>query len=223
MQRIDTRSTTLAGAFLMMLLASLLLVACGSSSKGSSSTAAASSKAKGAPAGKAHNAARFKALQECLSKQGITLPNRTPGGQGAPPSSGGPPSGALGQEGGPRLPAGVSRAKFDAALKKCGGADFGGRGLAGGRFNKPSFRKALVKYAACLRQNGVNVPAPNTSGKGPVFSTKGLKTNSPKFQQAEAKCDSIIRGAFRGAPGTRPQSTNPGAPGPLGAVPTPNN
>jgi hypothetical protein len=59
------------------------------------------------------------------------------------------------------------------------------------------FKDALSKFAACLRQNGVNIPAPNTSGKGPVFSTKGLQTNTPKFRQATTKCRSVLLGAFR--------------------------
>jgi hypothetical protein len=59
------------------------------------------------------------------------------------------------------------------------------------------FKDALSKFAACLRQNGVNIPAPNTSGKGPVFSARGVQTNTPKFRQATTKCRSVLLGAFR--------------------------
>jgi hypothetical protein len=106
-----------------------------------------------------------------------------------------------------QLPKGVTRAQLQAAAKKCGG---GFPGPGGGavhfrRANSPVFRKALATYAACLRQNGVNVPAPNTSGKGPVFSTKGINTNSPQFKSAATKCRGVLFSAFR------PRGSAPGA------------
>lgn len=70
-------------------------------------------------------------------------------------------------------------------------------GPGSGRVNGPAFRLALAKFATCLRQNGVNMPAPNTSNKGPIFSTKGLKTSSPQFRTATVKCRSVLIGAFR--------------------------
>jgi len=79
---------------------------------------------------------------------------------------------------------------MEAALKKCAG-------LLGGalrRLRNPGYRQALIRFAACMRENGVKVPDPNTSGNGSVFNTKGLETNSAKFRNAEAKC----RGALRG-------------------------
>ena len=72
-------------------------------------------------------------------------------------------------------PTGVTRAQYEAALKKCGGARLRGRRVAAS--NSPAFRQALAKFAACMRENGVNVPAPNTSGNGPIFNTKGLNTD----------------------------------------------
>jgi hypothetical protein len=142
-------------------------------------------------------------VRECLKKEGITLPQRTPG-QKRPPGGaggflgGGGATGATGA-GGPQLPKGVTRAKYEAALKKCGGSTFGRGGAA--RFDSPAFKTALAKFATCLRQNGVNVPAPNTSGKGPVFDTKGIDTSSSQFKTAEAKCQSDLTGAFRRGPG----------------------
>jgi hypothetical protein len=66
--------------------------------------------------------------------------------------------------------------------------------------------QALTKFASCMRENGVNVPAPNTSGTGPVFNAKGIDTTSPQFHAAESKCSADLQGAFRrggaaGAPG----------------------
>jgi hypothetical protein len=213
-----------AAAMLVLLIACLGLAACGSSSGSSSSTtnASASTTTTGATGGRS---GRFAAMRECLQKNGITLPKRTPG-QGRPPGgAGGFLGGAGGGTGGPKLPQGVTRAQYEAALKKCGGGNFAG-GRGGARFKSPAFQAALAKFATCLRQNGVNVPAPNTSGKGPVFDTKGINTSSAQFKAAEAKCQSDLRTAFRrgggaGGVGASPGGEASGGPGSPGSETTP--
>jgi hypothetical protein len=197
MPQIERSRSKPAATALLLLLAILALAACGGSSKASPSSAAASStNGRGT---------RFAAIRECLQRSGITLPKRTPG-QGPPQGPGGP----LGGGAGPRLPAGVTQAQYKAALKKCGLTAFRG----GGRFNSPTMKAAFVKYAACMRENGINLPAPNTSGKGPVFNSTGLNTTSAQFQAAQTKCQPIISQA-------RAQSRQgfgpPGAAGPPGA------
>ena len=210
-----------------LLIACLGLSACGGSSA-SSSNASATSAANGttgatstgsssAGGSSTQNAApgagrgRFAAIRECLQKNGVTLARRTPGS--------GAPGGGFSGGGGPALPKGVTRTQFEAAMKKCGGGNFGARfgrnGGAGVRgVDNPAFRSALTKYAACLRQNGVDIPAPNTSGKGPIFSTKGIDTSSAKFKTATMKCRASLAGAFR-----RPQGA-PGASGTTAAPPS---
>jgi hypothetical protein len=87
-----------------------------------------------------------------------------------------------------------------AAPGAVGGNNLGSRSSRGGGFrrvNSPVFRAALTKYAACLRQHGIALPAPNTSGNGPVFSTKGIDTSSPKFKAATIKCRASLISAFR--------------------------
>jgi hypothetical protein len=196
---------------LTLLLACLVLAACGSSSK-SSSTAATTATTATAPTtggstGKGPggpNAGRLAALRECLQKDGIALPKRTPGQR--PGGAGGFPGGG-GSGAGPQLPKGVTRAQYQAALKKCGGNAFAGRG--GRRFNSPVFKAALAKFSTCMRENGVNVPAPNTSGKGPIFNTKGLNTASAQFKTAETKCSGALRSGFRGGAGGAPGGAPP--------------
>jgi hypothetical protein len=196
-----------------------VLAACGSSSKSSSTgtgtNAAATTSTSGTPpatgpSGQARGqfGKRFSALRECLQKNGITLPKRTPGQR---PKGGA--GGFLGVgAGAPPLPKGVTRAQYEAALKKCGGGGFAG-GAGGARFKSPAFKAALTKFASCMRENGVHVPAPNTSGSGPVFNTKGINTASAQFKTAEMKCQSVLRGAFRGGAGG-PGPRGPGAGGP---------
>jgi hypothetical protein len=215
-------------ALVILLLACVGLVACGGSSSttsssanaaatgtsstGTSSTGAASSgtSSTGTPATPAgrRGGAGFTAIRECLQKNGITLPARPSGSRG--PRGGGFLEGAGSR---PTLPKGVTRAQYEAALKKCGGGRFGGVGGHFARTGSSVFKTALAKFAACLRQNGVNVPAPNTSGNGPIFDTKGINTSSPQFRSAETKCRSTLTSAFR-----RPSGAG-GAPGAAGGPP----
>jgi hypothetical protein len=215
------RNPTALVALPIMLLACAGLTACGSSSSSTTSSTAANAAATstpapsapapgtktsggaatgttpttppGAPAGASH----FAAVRECLAKNGVTLPARARGGA---------PGGLLGgasASGGPKLPKGMTSAQYQEVLKKCGGGfppgNFRGAGAGGARraFNSPRFRQALTSFAACLRQNGIAIPTPNTSGKGPIFSTKGIDTASPKFKQAEIKCRPALLAGLR--------------------------
>jgi hypothetical protein len=147
-------------------------------------------------------------LRECLKKNGISLPGRTPGKR---PGAG--TGGLLGGGAGPALPKGVSRAQYESILKKCGGGSAGRFGAGRARFNSPEAKKALVKFAACMRANGIKVGEPNTSGKGAIFDTKGIDTASTQFTTAERKCQSYLQAAFGGRPGTGGPGTAPGAAG----------
>jgi hypothetical protein len=179
--------------------------AAGTTSTGttSSGTSATGTTSTGTPAtgtppggpGSAARTARFAAVRTCLSKKGITLPQPSPGVPG----------------GGAQLPKGMTGTQFQEALKSCG-ANFGAHGnhfrRAGPAFNNPRFHAVLARFAACLRQNGINVGEPNTTGKGPVFNTKGVNTGSPQFRAASAKCRSTLLSGFR--PKAAPGSTAAG-------------
>jgi hypothetical protein len=164
---------------LAVLLSCLGLAACGGSSAGTAKTNTLP--AAGAGAGSA-TATPGGALRECLQKQGITLPEH---------------AAASGQ-----LPKGVTRAQFEAAVKKCGGGVAGHREL----LNRGAAQlQALKSFAACMRSNGVNLPAPNTSGNGPIFKLGGLNTASPQFRAARDKCVKLLNGVFGfGRPGAGP-------------------
>jgi len=209
------RMLRLGSCLALAVLAVVVLSACGGSSKSSSSTGT-STVAKAATGGTSSGPAgqtgkrrreleiRGTARRECLQKNGVKLPKGTTG---------------LG------LPKGVTRAQYEAALKKCGGG-LGGRGNLA---SNPAFKQAFAKFATCMRENGVNFPAPNTSGKGPVFSAKGVDTKSTAFRAASTKCRSVLSTAFRSAskasrpPGGAPPAAGvPGGAGATGqAKPTP--
>ncbi len=213
MPQIDRHSSkpVTAVLLLVLLLASIALGACGGSSNSSTTSASAAAATSTAPAPSGTTApgtlaGRFAALRECLQKNGITLPKRTPG-QARPPGGG-----FLGGGGtGPTLPQGVTRAQYEAAVKKCGGFARGGFG-GGARVASPHFKEALAKFAACMNENGIKLPAPNTSGKGPIFNASGLNTSSAQFKAAETKCRSVLTSSFRAAPGAGGGTQEPGAP-----------
>jgi len=164
----------------------LALAACGSSASSSTSTTSTSASTPATSTqGSKSKSSRFTALRSCLQKQGITLPAPTGGNRPA----GGP--------GGFQPPAGVSQTQYQEALKKCGGGR--GRGTpSSARFDTEAGKAALTKYVACMRENGVSLPTPNTSGTGPVFNTKGVNTTSATFTSAQSKCQSDLRAVLGG-------------------------
>lgn len=218
----------LAATLAVSAIAALGLAACGSSgssSTGSKTSAAATAATNGSTSGSSTGSGnsvfrkgatgpsgarpRVNAIRECLQRNGVKLPNQ--------------PGAARGLFlGGAQLPKGVSRTQLQAAMRKCLGGFLAGR-AGQGRFlrsGSPRFQAALSAFAACLRKNGVAVPTPNTSGNGPVFSTKGINTASPQFKAATAKCRPALTAALRPR-GLR--GTAPGAPGSAvapGAQPT---
>ncbi|HSZ14291.1 MAG TPA: hypothetical protein VK790_09680 [Solirubrobacteraceae bacterium] len=209
MHHTHSNSSRPATAALILVLASLALAACGGGSSTTTTNASATTSKTGLPgiAGKAHvpGTGRFLALRECLKKNGITLPQRKPG-QATP--------GAGGLLGGPVLPKGVTRAKYQEVVSKCGGGFERGRfgGSARNRLDRPQARKALQKFAACMRANGIDVGEPNTSGRGPIFSAKA-DTKTTQFAGAEHKCQSDLRGAFGGRPGAQAGAAPPSGSG----------
>jgi len=225
MPHIHSKSSRPATAAVVLVLVSLVLAACGGSSGTATTTAtSASSTAPGSSTptttkGRFPGAARFAAVRECLRKDGISLPARTPGKHPGPGAGG-----LLGGGTGPVLPKGVSRTQYEAILKKCGGGGFaaGRFGAGKGRFNSPEAKKALVKFATCMRGDGVKIGEPNTSGKGAIFDTKGIDTASTQFAAAERKCQSYLRTAFGGRPGggaSAAPGAGAGAAPPAGAEP----
>jgi hypothetical protein len=60
-----------------------------------------------------------------------------------------------------------------------------------------NFNHLVVRFDDCLRQHGVKIPAPNTSGKGPVSNFKGVNTASPQFREAQKKCFPAMRAALK--------------------------
>ncbi len=79
--------------------------------------------------------------------------------------------------------------KFRAAFQACGGARFRGGFRGRGRFKLS--HTAVNNFVACVRRHGFDMPAPNFSGKGSIFSGS-IQTNA-KFRTASRACASLLR------------------------------
>jgi hypothetical protein len=197
------RARRLPALVLTATLAAVCLAACGSSSSSSSTSSASSSAGSSAAASRGGSAANRTKLVACLKAHGVTLPSRPPGGAGAQGGAGGaPPAGGGGTGGGQGRRRGffggggaagggfANNPKLRAAFQACGGA-----GGFGGRRFTPN-HAAVTKFVACVKQHGYNLPAPNFSGKGPIFPAK-IEANKA-FQTASRACASDLRPAGGG-------------------------
>src|SRR5881275_1768859 len=163
----------------LALVALLAFAGCGSSDGSSESSSAGSAAAAGGgPPGFELSAEQ----QSCLKEQGVEAPAAPQGGEGGPPA---------GFEGGAPPEGGGS--DFQQAMEKCGvEIPEGGPGGEGGPPGSPGFKKQIKEYAACVRENGYDLPEPNLSGKGPVFDSSEVDREDPKFEAANEKCQSRL-------------------------------
>lgn len=168
--------------------AALLLAGCGGSSGSDSSSeesGAASSEQAGGPGGFAEISDETRS---CLKENGVELPEP---GQGGPPV-GGPPEG-MPPEGEPPQGFGKGAAKMKKAFEECGVELPQGK-PQGAPMTSSAFRKSIKEYAACMGENGYDLPEPNVSGEGPVFSESEVDREDPKFEAANEKCQSLLGG-----------------------------
>jgi hypothetical protein len=65
-------------------------------------------------------------------------------------------------------------------------------------------REQMLKFAACMRRNGVRqFPDPEPNGGISIKGRRGgLDPNSPQFKQAEKACKDLLPGGGRGKPST---------------------
>jgi hypothetical protein len=163
----------------LVLLIALAAAGCGSSSGGSGTTTTA--------------AARRDQVAECMRKQGVTLPQRRAGGPTGPTGPGGPGGPGTGGflfGGGASGQGRQQDPKFQAAAQKCGLNR--NAGAARSPQSTPQFKQSIEKFVTCVRKNGYDMPAPNLTGKGPVFDASKVSRNDPKFVKASQKCQSLL-------------------------------
>ncbi len=189
---IPVRARALA-ALIALIALGAALSACGSSSSSGATTSASATTSTAGGTGRAG----FGRLRACLQQQGVTLPRPPAGSSGTRPPAGATPGGGGFRRGGgffSRLSS-AQRARLQAAMQKCGAPAGGFRRFGGPNVRSAAFRRALVAYVACVRRNGFDLPAPNTSGSGPVFDASKVNRQDPKFVAANAKCQQLLAAA----------------------------
>jgi hypothetical protein len=162
-----------------LLAASVAVAGCGSASSSAGAAGSATSSADNA-----QSTARLK-LDQCLRQQGVNVPDN-PGGGGA---------------GGRAALSESDRQKLQTAIqgpcKQYQSAAFGNVTDA----QRQEFRDALVKFAACMRTHGVDVPDPPANGTGgPPAGANRLDQSDPKVKAATTACQDL-RPARPGRPG----------------------
>ncbi len=154
---------------------SLALVACGSSDGGGSKKAAS-------PQDKAFD--RAVKFAKCMREHGIDFPDPQKASNG------------LVRMGGP-----TNLNPDDPKLKSANSAcqkylDAGTGGQAPDQATLAKAQDAFVKYAACMRKHGVDMPDPKVGGGGGVTfqigGKSGVNPESPKFQQADKSCHDLL-------------------------------
>jgi hypothetical protein len=81
----------------------------------------------------------------------------------------------------------------------CGGP--GKHQGGGGASPSPSVQGNPVAYAQCMRANGLpNFPDPDANGGIRVDPQKGLDPNSPEFEKAQKKCESLMGNGAKANP-----------------------
>ena len=77
--------------------------------------------------------------------------------------------------------------------------------LAGATFGAPdpdagiAFEDALVEYAGCMRDEGIDMPDPDFSGEGGVIDLgSATPGDQAEFESAHAECQEILAGAGLG-------------------------
>ena len=170
--------------FLVLAAAGALGAAgCGSSAGGAGTV--------GGPAEGRGDDAKELAFARCMRENGVNIPD--PGAGGGPQRI--------------RLGKGISPQVVERATTTCRDKTGGGPPELSEE-DRAEFRDAALKFARCMRSNGVDVPDPQVGGGGGVILRKapragGVNPGSPSFQRAEKACRDHLPGPRRESRGHR--------------------
>jgi hypothetical protein len=166
-----------------LLLAVMMLSACGGGSDGETRVASLSDDSSAAPTATASAADLEKELDdyvECLRKQGVDLPDPTVDADGN--ISFGLP--AKGQS--------IDRDQLQAARDRCGDLP---EGITSGfsKQNQSEMQDIALKFARCMREQGIDVPDPDLSklGQGGGSPFGDLDRDDPKVSAGLEVCQKV--------------------------------
>lgn len=146
----------------------LFATACSNSSGGGVEDSGAASGGNSSVTDGGKDADAALKLRQCLRKHGIDIPDPKPGQD---------PRGLT-------LDQGSDPAKFEKAMKACGST-----GRKGGGKMTQADKDKMLKYAQCMRKNGINMPDPTFEGGG--ARGKALEIPDGKkdvFEKANKRC-----------------------------------
>jgi hypothetical protein len=109
---------------------------------------------------------------QCMRENGVNVPDPVAGQPARIPNTGG------------------DTAKLEAATKKCQPILQSGGGLINP--NDPKIQDQLVKFAQCMRKNGVDMPDPNPADGGKMQIPSGASQD--KLQAAQNACKQFLPG-----------------------------
>lgn len=92
------------------------------------------------------------------------------------------------------VPSGIDTksSQFQAAMQTCR-KDLPRGGSSGSGSSSGSSAQQIIKFANCMRANGVpNFPEPNAQGQEVITGGSGLNPSSPQFQSAYATCQHLL-------------------------------
>ena len=165
--------------------------------KGSSKAKAIPHRLPGGPLARGHGGAVNRYRQQLRAKLRATLEgsSKSPGGHGSLAALQSELRACLGRQGialatGSRPPRGVSRARYQAAVKAC----VPKVKLPQISISPSKHRGSAAQFVRCMRKNGIDMPAPRTSANGPVVSLAGVDTRSKQFRSAFLKCSAYAPG-----------------------------
>jgi hypothetical protein len=170
----------------------LVLAACGGAPDGDRVASLAGGGATTTTGGTAKDAAKDPQqaaldFARCMRQHGIDMPDPEVDDQGR-----------IRVRVGPGGPGGGSRpdpGKFEAAQQACGGLLGGGDG---DRQLDPADRDAMVAFARCMREHGIDMPDPTGDGlRLRRDGDDGPDPESAEFQEAEKACDHHLAGLRR--------------------------
>ena len=94
-----------------------------------------------------------------------------------------------------KAPVSMTGERLNAILQKCGAVVTKVEGepmLEADAKANPRVIRAISEFAACMRQNGVNVPSPNPARSTPLLDTNGINVRSPEFRAGSRKCNHYL-------------------------------
>jgi hypothetical protein len=105
------------------------------------------------------------------------------------------------------------REALSAAMDECGTPPVDLRGGGSGEGMSEEAQQAMLEYAQCMRDNGVeDFPDPDTSGEGAPFPDS-IDRESPEFEEAHEACQDLLASARDQAGDGDGDGTEPGTEG----------